>query len=55
VAIWPFRKKPKPYVPTSAEIDAYLAELRRRREAGELTRARYDEPPDPATTPPRAS
>ena len=54
VGIWPFGKKPPPpYVHTSAEIDAYLKELRRQREAGELTRAVYDElrtqPPPPPT------
>ena len=60
MAVWPFRKKRAPiYVPTSAEIDAYLKELRRQREAGELTRAEYDErrtqappPPPPSTAPP---
>jgi hypothetical protein len=51
VAIWPFKKKKPRYVPTSAEIDAYLDDLRRRHRAGELTRQRYDElrtqPPPP--------
>jgi hypothetical protein len=51
VAIWPFKKKQARYVPTAAEVDAYLDELRRRHRAGELTRQRYDElrtqPPPP--------